>query len=194
MIGPTDAYPPERHQQPYGRAFFLLGLRAVDALHDLCDVPNRSTQEWTQWLPSDTCALQGWFNIEEKADIAFSADDVSKKNAAQVDDLLFRYRVALPYDEAERHWLYDAYGAAWGPDSIQIIRNQEARVMSSGLQRVLLGRDLVRRWWAWRRETDEYSGQGSAAAARETLRKMIETLSPDLDLPEPYLALRLSCG
>jgi hypothetical protein len=103
---------------------------------------------------------------------------------------VFRYRVALPFDETERAWLYDAYEAAWGPKCIQRIRAQEARVMSAGLRRVVVGRDLMRRWWAWRRETDEYAGQGGLDAAREGLRAIVEAVAPDLDLPTPYLALR----
>jgi hypothetical protein len=126
----------------------------------------------------------------KKTYIALGGPSVAREQFAEVEDVLFRYHTALPFDEAEREWLWQAYDAAWGPNSISIIRRREARVMSAGLRRVILGRDLMRRWWAWRRETDEYAGQGSLDAARESLRELIETVSPSLDLPEPYLTLR----
>jgi hypothetical protein len=179
---------------PYGHAALSLGVRAIDALYDLCDVPS----EWSDdrhgyWLPSDKRALQGWFNIEEKIlDVQAKPPEASVEDVEHLNDLLFQYHVALPFDEAERHWLYDAYDEAWGLGSIGIIRRQEASIVSGGLHRVVYGRDLMRRWWAWRRETDEFRGQGTVDLAREALRELIETVSPDRDLPETYLARRKS--
>src|ERR1700722_8648245 len=191
MRSPRENSLPQQHeQQPYGEDYFLLGLRAVDALWELCDVPNPSTSEWSRWTESDHRALHGGFSVEEKAYAAIGGRPVPREQFDFVEGMLSQYRMALPFDEAEREWLWHAYDDAWGPDSIDMLRQQEARIISVGLQRVILGRDLVRRWWAWRRETEEYAGRGSLDIAREALREVIETVSPSLELPAPYLTLR----
>jgi hypothetical protein len=62
--------------------------------------------------------------------------------------------------------------------------------MSAGIRRVIHGRDLLQRWWSWRRETGEYAGQGSLDQARDALEGVIELIAPELGLPETYVALR----
>jgi hypothetical protein len=181
---------PKEHRMPYGRAPFFLGLAAVDALHDLCDVPEWTEARRGRWLQSDKFAFHGWFVIEEKTALAQAEPDIKAEQVEHINVGLFHYRVALPFDEAERRWLYDAYAEAWGPNSISVIRRKEGAIVSGGLHRVIYGRDLMRRWWAWRRETDEFRGQGTVDLAREALREIIETVSPDLGLPEPYRELR----
>src|ERR1700733_13655444 len=145
MSQELDAAVRPKDQMSYGHAASLLGLRAHDALYDLCDVPS----EWSEgrqgyWLPSDKRALQGWFNIEEKIPGAQAEAEVNAAQAEHLEDLLFQYHVALPFDEAERYWLFDTYDEAWGLGSIGAIRRQEARIVSGGLQRVIYGRDLMR--------------------------------------------------
>jgi hypothetical protein len=180
---------PASQRTPYGRPAFLLGLRAFDALYDLCDVPIRTEGGW---VTSDLRALQGWFNIEEKAALVRDDPEADAEHTEHIDGMLFRYRVTLPFDEAERHWLYDAYDAAWGPDSVNILCRQEAEIVSSGLRRTVPGYALIRRWWSWRRECDEFEGQGTLRLAREALRELVETLSPDLGLPETYVSGEVS--
>ena len=46
----------------------------------------------------------------------------------------------------------------------------------AGVRRVVSGRDLMRRWIAWRREAGEYEGQGSHDQARDALRTMQELM------------------
>jgi hypothetical protein len=176
--------------RPFGMAPALLGLRAYDALYDLCDVAEWSEARRGYWVPSDKRSFQGWFNVEEAIAPAQAEPTINIDQVDDMNELLFQYHAALPFDEAEREWLHEAYAEAWGSDSIGIIRRQEAGVVSGGLHRVIYGRDLMRRWWAWRRGTDQFAGQGTVDLAREALRALIETTHPDMGLPETYLALR----
>lgn len=171
---------------PFGQGRPLLGVAAVDTLYDLCEVP-RWTEGNRRWAPSDKWSFHNWFNIEVKIPAAQAemGTDIEDLNA-----VLLQFHGALPFDEVERDWLFDAYDKAYGENSIKTLRRQEATIVSGGLRRVIQGRDLMRRWWSWRRETDEFSGQGSLDLAREALRELVETYSPDMELPEPYLALR----
>ncbi len=190
MENGSDATQPKPFAKPFGMAPALLGLKAYDALYDLCDVAEWSEARRGYWAPSDKRSLQGWFNIEEKTAPAQAEPTINIDQVDHMNELLFQYHAALPFDEVEREWLHKTYAEAWGPNSIGIVRRQEAAVVSGGLHRVVYGRDLMRRWWAWRRETDEFQGQGTVDLAREALRALIETTHPDIGLPETYLALR----
>ncbi len=175
---------------PYGHGAHLLGLSVHDALYDLCDVPSRSEERRGYWVPSDKRAFQGWFNIEDGTTRALADPAITEDQVEHLTEMLFTYNAALPYDEAERHWLFNAYDEAWGLGSIGIIRRQEARIVSGGLRRVVYGRELMQRWWSWRRDTDQFTGQGTVDLAREALRGLIETTNLSVGLPETYVALR----
>jgi hypothetical protein len=107
------------------------------------------------------------------------------------------FRTALPFAEAERRWLFDedcdipvelsaSHDEAW----FESARRQEEELVSAGVVRVVRGRDLLQRWWSWRRETGEYAGQGSLNQARSALKGVIGLMAPELGLPETYEALR----
>lgn len=108
-------------------------------------------------------------------------------------------RQALPFSEAERQWLFDdpdakrrkEFGLAMDQNYVEAVRQSEAQLMSGGLRRVVHGRDLMQRWWSWRRETGEYADdRGGLNQARESLKDLIMLLTPELGLPESYTTLR----
>ena len=179
-------YPSERLSAPTGQGRSLLGVAAYDTLYDLCEVP-----QWIEaarrWVPSDKWCFHNWSNLEIKVPAARAE---LKADVEDLDDAVLRLHGAMPFDEVERSWLLGTYDEAYGPNSIAIIRRREDTIVSGGLRRVVQGRDLMRRWWSWRREADEFSGQGSLDQARDTLADLVETYAADQALPERYLALR----
>jgi hypothetical protein len=182
--------PQQPNQEPYGHGPSLLGIHAKDLLYDLCVLPTWSEERRWRWVQGDKHAFHNWFTVEEHVPAALAEPGLSVDQVDTITGVLGDVNVALPYDEAERYWLFAAYSEAYGPDSISTIRQREPEeIVSRGLRRVIDGRDLMRRWWAWRRETDEFRGQGTLDIAREALRKLIETVAPG-QLPEPYVALR----
>jgi hypothetical protein len=174
----------------HGHGALSLGLSAYDALYDLCDVSPWSEERRGYWVPSDKRSFQGWFNIEDRTTPALADPTITEDQVEHLTEMLFTYNVTLPYDEAERHWLFDAYDGAWGVGSIGIIRRQETRIVSGGLRRVVYGRELMQRWWSWRRDTDQFAGQGTVDLARDALCTLIEMTNPGVGLPQTYVALR----
>jgi hypothetical protein len=122
------------------------------------------------------------------------------ENRIKYVELMASWHTALPFSEAERHWLWSENGAGAGTPGLGseewmvTVRQSEARIVSAGISRIVRGRDLLQRWWAWRREIGEYAGQGSLDQAREAVVGLTALLKPDMGLPEPYLALRRSQG
>lgn len=101
----------------------------------------------------------------------------------------------LPFDEQERRWLVGVYEEAprpVAPPSYELVEEIEARdteITSSGIRRIVRGRDLVQRWWSWRRDADEYAGSGAALQASLALVRVADLLEPDgFDSVPPSLA------
>lgn len=85
---------------------------------------------------------------------------------------------ALPFNEAERGIVCSAYRADSGEAGAyreipSQIRQQEFEIVSAGLGSVVRGRDLMRRWWAWRREADDFDGQDSLSRAKTALIQLV---------------------
>jgi hypothetical protein len=182
---------PERHH-PYGEGPALLGLRAADLLGDLCDVPAWTKDQRWRWVNSDRFALYGWYSLEIETLDALAEPELTRNQVGDILNHLSDFRVALPFSEAEGNWLLDAYSQMFDTSAnLSFIRSRKPEeIVSAGLRRVIDGRDLLRRWWAWRREADEFRGQGSIYLAREALRTLIETVAPYHDLPKGYEALQ----
>jgi hypothetical protein len=102
-------------------------------------------------------------------------------------DLVHVFHTALPHDEAERRWLYDNYWEVM-PEAGEV-RDIETEVMSGGIRRVVHGRELVRRWIAWRQGSDEYAGHNGIGVARSALAGVITLLTPERPLPQEYIEL-----
>jgi hypothetical protein len=167
---------------PFGLAPALLGLRAADALYDLCDVPTWTEDARGRWRVSDRRAFYGWLQIEGDTPEAQTAlGNQDEDSLERLNDILHKYHSVMPYDEAERFWLFvtacEAQELSFA-ESFHHIRKQEARIVSAGLRRVVYGRELLGRWWSWRRDTDQFSGQGTVDTAREALRELITMVAP----------------
>lgn len=143
------------------------GLREDDiqALGDLSDV-----EMWETTLQEPLIAADSSYGLVERFEPAWRS-----------------FQAALPFTVEERTWFLDPDGTtAERADK----RNQEATIISAGVHKVVSGRELVRRWLAWRRETDEFEGQGTLDIAREALRSLHELVTPGEPLPDSYIRLR----
>jgi hypothetical protein len=155
---------------------------AYDLLSTLLDDPQWSEGPPRRWLPSDYNSFNTWQLFELAVPFAQAALDVAE--GARVNGLMRAIHAALPYDEAERVWLCEAfYSEGNTPDpemaALPAVRGREVELVWSGLRHVVYGRDLLRRWWAWRRQTDEFRGQGTLPMARDALGNLYETLASD---------------
>jgi hypothetical protein len=106
----------------------------------------------------------------------------------------FRWHVALPLSEAERLWIFDPLDGDFArkermhfPESIIGFTGE---VISGGIKQALQGQEIVRRMSAWRRETDEFVGQGSLEEARQALGDIAITLVTEARWPEEHSDIR----
>lgn len=144
------------------------------------------------WDEEDRFALDVWTELEQDiylCDTNRDSDD-RMEPVKQFRELCFSFHTALPYSEAEREWLLqhtrDVIGRG---NEFELIDELEGQIVSAGLRQTVRGRDLMQRWIAWHRETDEYAGQHTIGVARSALAGLIGLLEPKQPLPEPYLAL-----
>lgn len=105
-----------------------------------------------------------------------ASDDAVRQ--ARISRTLLELHVALPFNEAERGWLdrlSNEYGKSENSSELlpDFVEQHDERIMVAGIRQVVSGRDLMRRWLSWRREADEYEGQGAVDAARGALTKLI---------------------
>lgn len=188
-----DSPTSNRHDHPYGD----VGKQAGEYAHMLLEYLSQSVAgppEYIDhgWHCADGDALQSlgefeYFLVHTRATAEVSAEEMQK-----FDSKLAAFQTALPFTEAERYWLVKGKGrvAVHYEHIEKSIGQHEEEVVSAGIRKVINGRDLMRRWLAWRRETDEYANQGTLDIAREALRGMVEMLNPGEELPVSYVLLR----
>jgi hypothetical protein len=167
-----------------------LGDLAADLLSGLCEQPPAGTGQQRRWISSDYVTFSDlqWVELT----IPHAQAELKVDETIALDKVLNALHAALPYSEAERIWLHRAGNDPDGTpnwDRLPRVRRQEAVIVSSGVRQVVYGRELLRRWWSWRREADEFSGQGTLDPAREALRELVEAHGK-LGLPEEYKKLR----
>src|ERR1700691_4830783 len=159
-------------------------------------------KRYASWMPypspvaPEDCDEHGWHDADYDALAALvvfdwlvphirATSEVSAEEMAGFDLKLVAFHAALPFTETERNWLVKPFGAV-DPTFEGIseqIGEREEEIVTSGVRQVVEGRDLLRRWLAWRRETNQYAGQGTLDLAREALRGLVELLAPDMPLP-----------
>jgi hypothetical protein len=194
-----DNDPDENFGENIDKEIGTAAYELLDALSQ--DVTTLETDEHG-WTKADEDGLQAAQETDWLVRLIVPPKALSDMARVDLLELMVEFRTALPWTEAERSWLLDTHRReipsgpfevgsphwreAAGPDA--------ATIMSAGIVRAAYGRDLLQRWWSWRRETGEYEGQGSLEQAREALGGVIALLSPELGLPESYVDLRAARG
>jgi hypothetical protein len=158
-----------------GKAAGYLAVAAVDLRDGLDRVPNVPASGRKQMINADRVTIYDWQELERRVPAAFS--ELSVESGRTLADQLERLHFAMPYSEAERRWFRIAYGdpeIGWND-----MRQAEVEVVSGGLRHVVYGRELFRKWWAWRRDTDEFEGQGGRAEACQVLDVLADRFTID---------------
>jgi hypothetical protein len=121
------------------------------------------------WNDVDRASFSFYRWIHDGLTFAEPSDGI--KAAHREVDLL---HACLPLSDGERRWMIDAYDANRdeGDRLDQAIVGSEATITTNGLRQVIKGQELVRRWAAWRREIDEFAGQGIIKETRQHLRRI----------------------
>jgi hypothetical protein len=174
-----------------------LAFRVLDYLS--VDLAGLETDEHG-WTKVDYDAFSDLQQADHLAQLMVPPTTATLDSRQAFNERMAAFNQALPFSDAERQWLFDdpdrkqyktlAFGTT-DPKYIEAVRQSEAQLMSAGLYRVVRGRDLMQRWWSWRRETGEYAdGRGGLSQARESLHGLVLLLTPELGVPESYSALQ----
>jgi hypothetical protein len=192
---PNDTLEYHKIDKTVGR----LAYKLLDALSQDITALESDSHGWTE---ADAESLSLAQETDWLSRLLVPPDTVSPDARVDFMKELVSFRTALPLAEAERDWLLDGYRPGKTGESLNIAspewrettRKSENQLVSAGISRVVYGRDLLQRWWSWRRETGEYAGQGSLDQARYALEGVIGLIAPELGLPEAYVALRATGG
>jgi hypothetical protein len=99
-----------------------------------------------------------------------------------------QFQTALPFSEGERAWFlhvdYDLEPDDSPDEEGDKLSRQRGYIVDAGVQRIVSGHELLHRWLAWRRETDQFKGQGTLDLARHVLVNLVEVVSPESAIPE----------
>jgi hypothetical protein len=172
-----------------------LAVRSLDYLSR--DITGLDADEHG-WTEIDYDALRNIHEADWLERLLVPPATTPLENRITFNEQMASLRQALPFSDAERQWLFDdpdrnrsKTGAHWGidPKYIEAVRQSETQLVSAGLSRVVHGRDLIQRWWSWRRATGEYADGAGLNQARQSLKGIIELLVPELGLPESYAVL-----
>lgn len=177
---------------PYGPAGDELQHDAVRLLDNLLAPKTEiafGPGEAPRWAEDDDRAFWHFYGLDNS--VAFLEDPPAEEgradyvDGADVANLFRNFRelnASLPFSEGERHWLLDLRkGHILGRDHETFFGRlvaAETTVISAGVQQELVGRDLARRWPAWRREEQEFTGQGSLQNAQRLLSRIAHHIVP----------------
>lgn len=158
------------------------------------------------WTSADYGTLLDLGDLDHEAGLMVPPSPTPLEHRFQYGDQITALHTALPVAEAERRWLFGGGKASGGHEGVrsdlrisyrdwgQIARTSEAELVSDGILRRVHGRDLLQRWWFWRRELGAYADGAGLNQARDSLEGLIRLLAPELGLPESYTALRANEG
>jgi hypothetical protein len=181
-----------RGMSPYGPDGRRLGLAAVQAADLIGAEPDWDGSAERRWLDGDHDALEGIMSFLRRAErgrgnlYVFArgcrTPNDQAANRRDYADNLHNLFTALPFSEAERHWLGFRADIEHGvnrrsfPRAVDVIRRQVADVYEAGRSREVNGRKVLDAFWAWRREVFEFEAAGSLDVAVEALRSIGQIL------------------
>lgn len=163
------AGPEARYEAPYGEGPARVAFAGSDLLTDLeHPLPHRPAvpRAWHQY---DNQAL---FDLQEMRSATPRALDelVSQPEALTTfTTLLGDLHSSLPFSPIERNWLCDTCFDDYDDRAVQEIELPWSNAES------IRGGDLLRRWWAWRRDLDEFAEQDGVDAPKTALRGLVAT-------------------
>jgi hypothetical protein len=172
---------PTRYTLPFGRRALDLGQHALYLADWLTDGDPQPTETRYVFRKADKESLtelvervlpneQGIGAVDEVG------EDVQRQLNGQLADTLGAFHAALPFSEPERHWLQRtmAYEHRKDKDAFAEVQSASDTIVEGGVTRPIVGRDLTRRWWLWRRGADQYEGGDGVTAAALALSEVVE--------------------
>jgi hypothetical protein len=158
------------------------GYITLEALEAMVEPP--ASDGSRRWVGSDYNTLDAVCSLELNLRYFGLPNSSSDEVVDGLHGFLDRWHSALPFDEPERTAVYDLHLKssdnlimdANAPSLAELLRDTELELMSSGVRRAVRGRDLLQRWWEWRRGVGAFEGQGRDEEATKALGLMTARL------------------
>ncbi len=127
--------------------------------------------------------------------LAGFAVDLEPETSHRVSHFVSIYHEALPFNSGERRWLTRSImGLAEDRmqrcDRVDRLATTEGSVISEGLPCAVKGGELMRRWSAWRAQTDEFANAGTFDLARVALAGLGGVLLANHHRANEYIELQ----
>jgi hypothetical protein len=184
----------EKHEReqfgPYGYHGNHIGHFALHMLAELSEPKSAELDDIAIWDESDKRAYDHFVEMDTGVRLLEPSDDVAGEDLGDLYRIFERLRLALPLSESERRWLQSEPRLS-AEDLPQAIAGETAEVMEAGQLRVIQGRELSRRWWAWRRECQEFAWSGALTETREALIVLANRLVTSRHWPHEYSRWRI---
>jgi hypothetical protein len=192
-----------RQEGPYGRDGDEGGEHALQLLENLLAPKTPmpfAPDETPRWDETDRRGFDYLYALHGDMDCIDPSWEMNGPGTGELTEPWHHLTAALPFSEGERYWMIDAQHKHRrrhrdpGVPLPKSLITVETTVMSGGLRQAVRGRDLVRRWAAWRREADEFAGQGGLTTALFLLDHLAYELvpaefsKPDLREQYPHVA------
>lgn len=184
------------HYGPFGSNGHYVGDYALDLLAELSK-PVSSLQEVTEhkpiWSRDDAGVFDAMYQIEGASLFIIPSEEADPNDIGDLDRAFGRFHVSLPLSETERRWLFHPLDLeqerqrTWSLMRPESLIDVAEELTSGGLRQVIQGREVLRRLAAWRRETDEFAGQGTLNEAQEALGEIALTLVTEPRWPREHL-------
>jgi hypothetical protein len=175
---------------PFGAGGNDVGHHAIALLWGLrLELDTQSRPEAPRWDDPEVNAFEdlaelttGIRFIEPQPELAGSAIGALHRDFQ-------RLFAATPFSQSERDWMLEPPTRPTRERGTGDLIGKSVELLDAGVFRVIEGEDLARRWWAWRRERDEFAGQGSLEVARQALGAMSLKLVSEQHWPRQHQAL-----
>ena len=186
---------------PYGENGRQVGESALKLLARLASPITEmpfAPGETQHWNDDDREAFRDFIDIEIGVQ-GFEADAEREGLDSDIDRRfpnIGRFHAALPFSDRERRWLPDhAFLWSLGNDAYQEAMEAvgmtaadddtpiEIQIITLGEQQQIAGRDLVVRWATWRRDIDQYAGEGRLDEAHTALDLIGRQMLPNATRP-----------
>jgi hypothetical protein len=181
--------PHEAKYEPAWAAAALLGSqRVLPALVELSQEAPSGGKTKGRWAVSDYESFEAALRLDNELCRTEIIACLPEHAGRMCRKEIVGWRTALPFHEAERDLLGAAYEEAFGDRAKLAEISKEVRFTDfdlaiRGVHHVVSGRDLLDRWWQWRRGVEEFSERGAFDEAIRALAHLTRLLVPAPQLP-----------
>lgn len=153
---------------------------AIDVVSALGVRPPETVKRNLRWLNVDSNSYLAAFEFEDAIDRWGLPRDLSSDEREAVNGDLSEWHSALPFSDAERRLILDKDAIASSPWMLRQMIGK-VTIIEDGHDKVASGRELMQRWWKWRRGVDQFEGDDGVERGRQALSQFAGRLiSPDL--------------